>query len=649
MNARLARIVGIGFSIVLVAQVAPRAAAPLTPAQKKELSAIRGELARVHTPIRREAIGDSEKKISDAEQRLETLLRDGGISDNDSHIASIRKIIASRRQAIEKAKERDANKKSVSDGEPKTKKGSAKEKGGSFVSQIAPIFVKHCLDCHGKEAKGGLRLDSFAGMEKGGKSGPLLVIGEADNSLLMARLTAAGDARMPKGGEPLSETECLAIANWINHGAKFDGDDPQKPLSKLTAKVDRARLKSSAKIVVARPTGNETVSFTKDIAPFMAERCLRCHGGNDPKGGLSLETFESLLVGGKTGPEIVPGNLEKSRLWALVGEQKPFKMPPGDAFIKRSHWNSLRTWIQEGARFDGGDPKKPLRDLVPSESERRAADLARTSPQELHERRRRRSEELWRRALPKEPPQSVENDAFLVYGNVATPRLEEIVRWAAAGIQTTQTFFDDHSATPFKGGLAIFVMKDRFSYEEFCEAVERREPQAAIHGHAVVTPDLKDAYIVIQDSPTAATRDPSSTRTDLIEQVGDAFLMRSDPKLPEWLILGGGRALSLPNVSAIVPTSQWPQVYRLVGSLEKPEDLLADGTFSPSAAREVGAAIVASLLEGHDKGLFVRFVKALQNGTSQADALRDVYGTDLRGAAEAFLARAGRSTGKTSN
>ena len=311
---------------------------------------------------------------------------------------------------------------------------------------------------------------------------------------------APGDARMPKGGEPLSEMECLKIAEWINKGAKFDGDDPNKPLDQ----AGRRRLtvhgrKSPVKIVVARPTGNETVSFVKDIAPFMVERCLRCHSGNDPKGGLSLETFESLLAGGKTGAEIVPGNLDKSRLWALVGKQKPFKMPPGDAYIKRSHWNHLRTWIVEGAKFDGSDPKQPLRSLVPTDAERRTAELARTSPQELHERRRQRTADIWRRALPKETPQTVESDAFIVSGNVPTERLEQVARWAAAGVQAAQAFFDDHAAPVFKGGLAVFVMKDRFSYEEFCQVVERREPQAAIHGHAVVTPDLRDAYVVMQD------------------------------------------------------------------------------------------------------------------------------------------------------
>ena len=330
---------------------------------------------------------------------------------------------------------------------------------------------------------------------------------------------------MPKGGEPLTEAECVTIAEWIRQGAKFDGDDPNKRLDKLSPAIsgaqsgtaDRPTPKVPIKIVVARPTGSETVSFTKDIAPFMVERCLRCHSGKEPKGGLSLETFETLLTGGKSGPEIVPGKLEKSRLWALVGEQKPFKMPPGDAYIKREHWNHLRTWILEGAKYDGGDLKQPLRSLVPSAAARGTAELARLSPQELHEMRRRRRRELWRRALPNETPQVLENDAFLVSGNVGAERLEQVARWAAAGAQAAETFFDDHAASPFKGGLAVLVMKDRASYEEFCRAVEKRDPQAAIHGHAVVTPDLKDAYLVIEDRPDLPADSTSGTRAELVE------------------------------------------------------------------------------------------------------------------------------------
>jgi len=299
-------------------------AAGLTSAQRKELSAIKSALYKVHVPIRREAIEDAEKKVADAQKRLDALVTEAALAADDSHLASLTKLIESRKEAIAKARE-----KSQQGGKKSDRAGRKTEQGISFVGQVAPIVKAHCLDCHGKDAKGGLRLDTFAGFEKGGKTGPLLVIGDADNSLLMGRLLAPNEARMPKGGEPLSEMECMKIAEWINRGAKFDGDDPAKPLDKLalaapaTATEPAATVpkpKATAKIGLRRPKGGETVAFTRDIAPMLVASCVRCHSGNDPKGGLSMETFESLWAGGKSGPVIEPGQLAKSRLWQLAGE-----------------------------------------------------------------------------------------------------------------------------------------------------------------------------------------------------------------------------------------------------------------------------------------------------------------------------------------
>jgi len=647
MDVRSLPVAAVVATILAVISSSSPARAALTPAQKKELAAIRTELGHIKIPVKRDLIDESEKKTAAAEERLDALAKEAGLMSDDPHLASLRKMITARRDAIAKARDKEmkeAQKKGKSAVDRGSKKGNVAKKEGkpkqSFVANVAPIFVQHCLGCHGKEGKGGLRLDTFAGMERGGKSGPLLVEGEPANSLLIARLTAVGPARMPKDADPLNETECQTIADWISRGAKFDGDDRNKPLDKLAGAAPDKKRKATVKIAVARPTGSETVSFAKDIAPFMVERCLRCHSGNEPKGELSLETFEKLLEGGKSGPVIEPGNLAKSRMWDLVGEQKPFKMPPGDAVIKRSHWNSLRTWIVEGAKYDGDDPKRPLRSLVPSETERRNAELARITPQEMHEKRRQRSEKLWRRAFPKETAEHAENDAFLVYGNVSVERLEQTARWAADALQSVQSFFDDRTAPAFKGGLAIFVMKDRFSYEEFSQVVERRDRQAAIHGHAVVTPDLEDAYVVVQNLPDAASNGAPGARSNLIEQLAAAFLMRSEKKMPDWLVVGTGRVLSSSSSSSLIPASQWPQVYRLTGSLEKPDDMFVDGTFSPSAARDVGATLVAFLQDVRGKTKFVQFVKSMQRGTSQVDACRDVYGSELRGIAEAYVAHA---------
>ena len=88
---------------------------------------------------------------------------------------------------------------------------------------------------------------------------------------------------------------------------------------------------------------------------------------------------------------------------------------------------------------------------------------------------------------------------------------------------------------------------------------------------------------------------------------------------------------------------QWAALYRLVGSLEKPDDLLADGSFSSTALADVGEAVTAFLIDRRGKTLFPRFVQQLVNGASQADAFRDVYGSDPRALADDFLQQAAKA------
>ena len=55
-----------------------------------------------------------------------------------------------------------------------------------FEKQIRPLFAKYCYECHStEEANGGLILDTRLGVRKGGDSGPSIVPGKADKSLLI--------------------------------------------------------------------------------------------------------------------------------------------------------------------------------------------------------------------------------------------------------------------------------------------------------------------------------------------------------------------------------------------------------------------------------------------------------------------------------
>ena len=56
------------------------------------------------------------------------------------------------------------------------------------------------------------------------------------------------------------------------------------------------------------------ISFARDIAPVLTQKCMQCHGHTPLMGGLDLRTRETALKGGQHGAAIVPGNAAASSL-----------------------------------------------------------------------------------------------------------------------------------------------------------------------------------------------------------------------------------------------------------------------------------------------------------------------------------------------
>jgi hypothetical protein len=100
-----------------------------------------------------------------------------------------------------------------------------------FDGEVAPLLAVHCLDCHsGAEPKGMLDLSRSATAIKGGETGPAIVAGSVDKSLLWERVSA--DEMPPK--KPLSDKEKQVLRDWIASGAKW-GTDPIDPFRVTTA------------------------------------------------------------------------------------------------------------------------------------------------------------------------------------------------------------------------------------------------------------------------------------------------------------------------------------------------------------------------------------------------------------------------------
>jgi hypothetical protein len=91
-----------------------------------------------------------------------------------------------------------------------------------FEANIRPVLVDTCGECHLDNPDGNLRIDSRASLLKGGETGPAIVPGEPDKSLLLHALRRdEGYPRMPKSKPRLPDAVVAAFAEWIRQGAPW--------------------------------------------------------------------------------------------------------------------------------------------------------------------------------------------------------------------------------------------------------------------------------------------------------------------------------------------------------------------------------------------------------------------------------------------
>jgi len=113
------------------------------------------------------------------------------------------------------------------------------------------------------------------------------------------------------------------------------------------------------------------VDFSKDIQPIFAENCTKCHGSENPKGGLDMTTLEGMLKKLKSGERpVVPHKPDQSELLRrLTTSDLDELMPPPDKGkpISDKQIEKLRQWISKGAVWNQhwayrslGEPKPPV-------------------------------------------------------------------------------------------------------------------------------------------------------------------------------------------------------------------------------------------------------------------------------------------------
>lgn len=610
----------------------PLTAQTLDKEQQAELKALAKSLSPVSRMISRKEFDAAEKILDAAQAGVDRIAKYAKLPVDSRLTLGLRKAISLKRHALELKRD------------PK----AAREKSMvSFVKHVAPILNSKCVSCHAASPQGGLRLNTYEGMKRGGRSGPLLVPGNARNSLFMLRLcTPNAKARMPKNDDAISVVERNVLGLWIQQGARYDAEHEDTELDELIEPPEDLPALQGW-----RPTGKESISFQKNISPWMVTYCLRCHTGKKPQGGLSLDSYDALMRGGDSGAVVNIGRPEESLIYQLVGSfDATRRMPANTSRLTRRDWDNLGVWIHEGAKFDGGDdPKILLRALTPSDEDVTREKLASLSDDEMVKYRETRTAAQWKQGFPETSPQVVSTADLLMYSNLSADRMADIEKQSIAHLENLRELFGIKEAEEgekqqplWKGRLAVFIVSSRAEFEKFSEEVTQRRVFNDNHSISKLDTNGEDAYLVLYDREPGTSEKPQPSFQDaVVSELTRVYLEQMSKPFPQWFMLGLGPALASRAADRDDPWTLAQQIAARgpLSEMKRPADIFKDGAyFSEEDARPASAALIGFLLEkGGGEPKLTQFIKVFQESGSGTNSLQFVYRTPLDGIARNYF------------
>jgi hypothetical protein len=105
------------------------------------------------------------------------------------------------------------------------------------------------------------------------------------------------------------------------------------------------------------PAQKKNVTFASDIKPLFEQSCVKCHGGEKPKGKLRLDSLEGALKGSERGSVLKSGKSADSLLVhsvARIGDPDNHMPPPNNKAnigpLTPEQVGLIRAWVDQGAK-----------------------------------------------------------------------------------------------------------------------------------------------------------------------------------------------------------------------------------------------------------------------------------------------------------
>ena len=124
------------------------------------------------------------------------------------------------------------------------------------------------------------------------------------------------------------------------------------------------------------------ISFVRQVAPILQERCVACHGPKKAEGGYRLDSYDRLAAAGASGqPGFVAHSIDSSESFQrLVSSDATARMPLKGEPLAAEPIALLKRWVEEGLRFDGTSKSASLLSQIPPTQHPSAPESYSVSP-----------------------------------------------------------------------------------------------------------------------------------------------------------------------------------------------------------------------------------------------------------------------------